>query len=208
MGKTYKLNNQGEHLKKILTTLAVCITAIMLLHAKDNSIDQDIVNNYYKQLTYLSKDQLKVMLYSYNAGKEFDLGFSLAAIAWKESNFGQYLMNLSDGSSGAFGVYQILLEYAAARNKIKSNWDKSRYAERLMLDIELCANEAIAELIFWRKYHAKHSNSWRRMLASYNAGTNGINTVAGKMYSDDAVHRVRALEMYFRKHGLHKKLDK
>lgn len=189
-------------MKKVIRLVLVMLMCCSMAYSED----QDEINRYYRQLYRLSDDQLKIMVFSYKMGAEFDLGYSLAAIAWKESNFGLYLMNLADGKLGSFGVYHILLEYAIARNKIKSNWDISRYAERLVFDNELCANEAISELLFWKKYHKKHANVWRRMFASYNAGTFGIDTEKGRLYAEDAVNRVRALERFFKKKKILEKL--
>lgn len=189
-------------MKKVVRLVLVMLMCCGIAYAED----QDEINKYFRQLHHLSDSQLKIMVFSYKMGVEFDLGYSLAAIAWKESNFGLYLMNLADGKLGSFGVYHILLEYAIARNKIKSNWDISRYAERLVFDNELCANEAISELLFWKKYHKKHANVWRRMFASYNAGTFGIDTEKGRIYAEDAVNRVRALERFFKKKKILDKL--
>lgn len=180
---------------------------VVIGYCLGNGLDQNLINRYYKQLERLDTKQLKIMIFSYQMGKEHDLGYSLAAIAWKESNFGKFLINLQDGEMGSYGVYHILLQYAVARNKIKSDWDISRYAEQLVFDNELCANEAISELLFWLKYHKRHNNKWRRMFASYNAGTYGIDTAKGKLYADDAVHRVRALEKFFKDKKILERLE-
>lgn len=170
--------------------------------------EAEIINNYYQRLEQLSNEQIKVMIYSYQVGVEYNLGYSLAAIAWKESDFGRYLLNLSDGKYGSFGVYHVLLEYAAARNKLKTSWERSRYAEKLMLDMELCAQEAISELLFWNKRYRKQEHSLLRALAAYNAGGKNINSPAGKLYAEDAMLRIKALQRYFKKHKIIKILNK
>lgn len=189
-------------MKKLMKLLMAVIACMCVSHASD----AEMINMYYKQLNNLSKEQMKIMLYSYEVGEPYDLGFSLAAIAWKESVFGKYLMNLSDGKSGAYGVYHILLDYAAKRNKVKNDWEKSRLAERLVFEIELCANEAISELIFWKTYFKRAKNPWKSMFAGYNAGGAGLTSKKGKAYAEDAILRVKALERYFANKNLKTKL--
>lgn len=178
-------------LVSILTMLALCVSVYA---------SEAVINSYVKQLENLTKEQKKIMLYSYRVGEPEDLGYSLAAIAWKESMFGKYMLNLADGRLGSFGVYHILLEYAIARARIKDDWNTSRLAERLMYDLDFSAKEAIGELKFWKNYFRKNKYQWKSMFAAYNAGTAALKSKKGKQYADDAVLRVKALERYFEKH--------
>ena len=170
--------------------------------------DAEIVNKYYRQLLRLDDNQLKIMLFSYKVGSQYDLGYALAAIAWKESKFGLYLMNISDGKMGSYGVYHILMDTAAVRNKLNTSWDRSRFAERLVFDMDLCADEAIAELTYWKRFFKRSGTPWKAMFAGYNAGHKGLNSIGGKAYADDAVLRVKALQKYFKAKGLEAKLAK
>lgn len=187
-------------MKKLLLVITMVLVSLV------QAADWEEVNRYYRQLKRLDKDQLEIMLYSYKVGATHDLGYALAAIAWKESNYGKYLMNIFDGNLGSYGVYHILLETAISRNKIKTNWDKSRYAEKLVFDIELCADEAISELLYWKSYFKRSATPWKAMFAGYNAGYKGLRSTAGKAYADDAVLRVKALQKYFKEHKLEERL--
>lgn len=193
---------QGVILRKLLLILAVLFSSWVY------ASEAEVVNRLYRQLTRLNENQLKIMLYSYEAGLPHDLGYALAAIAWKESKFGLYLMNISDGKMGSYGVYHILMDTAAARNKLKTSWDRSRFAERLVFELDLCADEAIAELTYWKRFFKRSATPWKAMFAGYNAGHKGLNSIAGKAYADDAVLRVKALQKYFRAKGLEAKLAK
>lgn len=186
-------------MKRILIILTIMMSWVLANEA-------EIVENYYQRLEQLSDKQIKIMIYSYQVGAEYNLGYSLAAIAWKESEFGTYLLNLGDGQYGSYGVYHVLLDYVAVRNKLKSNWERSRYAEKLVSNIELCAQEAISELLFWNKVYKGQKNALSKALASYNAGGKGINSPAGKIYAEDAMLRIKALQKYFKKHNILKLL--
>lgn len=189
-------------MKKILLVIALVFSSVYLC-----ANDQETIARYYRQLKRLNEDQIKIMLFSYKVGLEYDLGYALTAVAWKESNFGKYLINISDGKEGAYGVYHILLDTAASRNKLKTAWDRSRYAERLIFEIDLCADEAITELLYWKKYFKRTSTPWKAMFAGYNAGSKGMKSVAGKAYADDAILRVKALQWYFKEKGLEERLS-
>ena len=182
------------------------IFALMLLVVTAWGNDAEDIERYYKQLNKLTPEQYKIMLYSYEVGNKYDLGYSLMAIAWKESNFGKYLINVTDGKMGSYGVYHILLEYAVARAKLKSDWDISRYAEKLVFDIDLCANEALSELLFWRKFFK--GKPFKSIFAGYNAGTAGLKSEKGRIYADDAMLRIRALQRFFKNKKILEKLNK
>ena len=182
------------------------ILALMLLVVTAWCDEAETIEKYYKQLKRLTPEQTKIMLYSYEVGSKYDLGYSLAAIAWKESKFGKYLMNVTDGKLGSYGVYHILLEYAIVRAKIKSDWEISRYAERLTSDIELSAEEALSELLFWKSYFK--GKPFKAMFAGYNAGTAGLKSTAGSIYADDAILRIRAMERFFKENKILEKLKR
>lgn len=189
-------------MRKLLLILAMLFSNFVY------ASEAEVVNSLYRQLTRLNEQQLKIMLYSYKAGLPHDLGYALAAIAWKESKFGMYMMNISDGEMGSYGVYHILMDTAAARNKLKTSWDRSRFAERLIFELDLSADEAIAELTYWKRFFKRAASPWKAMFAGYNAGHKGLKSIAGKAYADDAVLRVKALQKYFRAKGLEQKLAK
>lgn len=189
-------------MKKLMTILAMLVLVVCAYGS------ESVINSYVKQLENLTKDQKRIMLYSYKVGEPEDLGYSLAAIAWKESMFGKYMMNLADGKMGSYGVYHILLEYSIARARIKDEWGISRHAEKLMYNLEFSANEALSELLFWRKHFAKYKSQWKSMFAAYNAGTAALKSKKGRQYAEDAILRVKALERYFEKHQPLKKKAK
>lgn len=115
-------------------------------------------------LNRMSPLQQWTLLKSYEIGEPFDMGYSLAAIAWQESVAGLYPININDPS---FGVHHILLDSAMKRSGMKDTSFNRNIMASSLLDIEVSAEYAIMELQYWKKYH---KGNWNRIWASYNAG--------------------------------------
>lgn len=159
-------------------------------------------STYRDELKRLTVDQKQVLLFSLKAGKEKDLGITLAAIAWKESSFGVNRSTPTDGKFGSFGSYHVLLSTAA--NHIK-NMDlpftynhKSKTHRNLLRFVltyvdRIGAKLALAELEYW---NTRHKGDYTKMIASYNAGNAGIHSPAGAKYMRDLKYRVRLLQEY------------
>ena len=161
------------------------------------------VDKYYKELYNLSNEQRYKLYFSYAMGYKHDLGLTLAAIAWKESHFGKYPMNLADGKHGSFSMYHIVLDYAALRRNKTSMWDKSRLAETLLKDDVFAAEEAIAVLKY---FGSKKNCNWKCSVASYNAGHLGLKSKKGAAYAEDIALRTKAIDKYFTKHQVYYKI--
>lgn len=151
--------------------------------------------NYLKELHNLDHDQYKVLIDSLSYGKSYDLGYTLAAIAWKESHFGKYKVNQSDGEYGSYGVYHILLDTALRRENIKDTGYINRHTLKLKLitDNSVNAAHALTELNYWKKYH---KGSYKKMVASYNAGWKSTKSNYGYRYYKDISKRVKVLKSY------------
>lgn len=132
----------------------------------------------------LDYEQRNTILRSYFRGEPYGFGYSLAAIAWKESMGGAVLVNANDPS---FGVYHILLDTAAKREGIKGGFAKNQLAHRLVTDEDFAASHAIQELSFWQK---KYKDDWLKIWASYNAGHKHQ---YGEEYAKDIQHKVKVI---------------
>lgn len=170
-----------------LIYLLLCFICIAYGSTKDK---------YLKELNRLTDEQKEVLHKVYEYGQQHNLGLELATIAWKESNFGLWLINLSDGKYGSFGIFHIRLDYALDRKKLKGDWNASRYAEELLTDFEVSINEAIAIFNMFKNYRKKSSNRLRDTFASYNGGYKL--TKQAIAYGDDSLVRKAALEQYFK----------
>lgn len=159
------------------------------------------VNSYVKQLNNLTQKQKDIMISSYIYGMKKNIGYELATIAWKESGFGLYPVNINDGKHGSFGVYHIRVDYAFQRVNISKKWDKSRYIEKLLYNLEFAASEASDIYLLFRNKASKQ-NQLRESFAMYNGGYGGLKNKKAINYGIDCVNRYEALKIYFKNNNL------
>lgn len=159
-----------------------------------------------RHLNNLSKSQKHVLFKAYNTGKIYNLGLTLAAIAWEESNFGRYNLNLSDGDrfrfKGSFSPYHILLHTLCKRLNVRTNWRASRVAEKLLYDLNYSTSMAIVELTYWQRYWEDKNNPWSHTVASYNAGHASYKSRHGARYLRRIRTKVKALKLYLGMKGI------
>lgn len=124
-----------------------------------------------EQCPAFSREQVDVMKKSYELGKPFDLGFTLAALALKESSAGRYLIN---AISSDYGVYQgnvktICIQKSVYHDSFLCNQE----IQLVVNDIDRASEHAIETLIYWREYHGKRTPDsfvYENMIRSYNRG--------------------------------------
>ena len=150
--------------------------------------------NLYSEYKNFSSYQKRIMYKTFKKAKQFGLQYTLTAIAWQESQFGKYRINLKDGKYGSFGIFHNLLESVCDRHNCDTYWSKSRLAERLILDYDFSFSEALAEFKYWFNYWKSKGFSdtvaWKRAVCSYNAGSNWNN---GLRYYRNIVKKIRFL---------------
>jgi hypothetical protein len=143
--------------------------------------------------TELSQQQMSVLRQAYDLGRQHDLSYSLAAIAWKESSAGKWLVNAQEAS---YGPFQILLKTAVARTKrdgqTMSGFEQNMLATKL-LDIKFSSSYAIQELEYWQGIHG---NNWRAIYASYNGGWNHKKPLP-QAYAQDIITKMQRLKGCF-----------
>jgi hypothetical protein len=119
----------------------------------------------------------------------------MAAIAWQESKFGKWMINLSDPSCGVF--HNLLKSVAKREGKSVSKFSQARICEQLIEDFDFSFSQSLAELEYWKNYWKskgyKNNELWRRTVMSYNAGFNYKN---GKTYLDNIIKKIRILKKY------------
>lgn len=113
-----------------------------------------------------SHEQKEIIAYAYNYGKKYDLGYTLAAIAWHESCAGEYRMNFADPSAG---IYHALIPGVIRRYRMLSDngFNRNVIGELLIRDDEFASKVAIDELMYWDK---TRNGNWKDMIKSYNKG--------------------------------------
>jgi len=166
--------------------------------------------DYYKnQFKYLSAKQKKIASKVWKKAKEFDLQYTMTAIAFKESSFGRALLNDNDGRGtdlGSYGVFHNLVDsvydrYMDVKPKSKiEQWETKLYlAKRLRDDFDFSFTQALAELKYWENYaiaHGQKWNKWKLMVMRYNGGTFGDKKIDSKLYYYEIVNIIKAIKYY------------
>jgi hypothetical protein len=146
------------------------------------------------ELEHLEKEQLEILVKTFLKAKKHNLEYTMTAIAWQESKFGKYMVNLSDPS---FGVFHNLITSVQKRHR-SNEWNRDRLVEKLLFDYDFSFAESLNELRFWNNVYNNQSSKWSKMVASYNAGYNHKN---GTAYLYCIKSKIRALRVYFDKHN-------
>lgn len=152
-----------------------------------------------KDINHFSKSQIQTIHYAYHYGKKYDFGFTMAAIAWKESCAGLYRINFDDPSAGIYHAHLpgVIKRHYKAKN---TAFRRNAVAEKLIGDIEFASKIALEELLYWKKIHKGH---WKNIIKSYNKGFSWQKSKArdklAEAYYEDVSRRVKILENYFSK---------
>lgn len=138
---------------------------------------------------FLTPSQIEVVRFSHNYGKPYDLSYTLAAIALKESNAGKWKINLQDPSGG---LYHVTVDKAVKELGYEDTaFNRNRAIQALVNDDNLAAKIAVNEILFWREQIA---GSWLDTWASYNHGWNGKNTERGQAYAEDIRQLIQKIQ--------------
>lgn len=125
----------------------------------------------YENCPVLSAEQKAVIEYSKSRGSLYDLGDTLATIAWQESNAG---VNVINAHSQDFGVYQGNYKTLCVQSGIQPGTFKcNQEVQKVVFNIEVAADHAIETLTWWRDYYRSREhkkNVYELMVRSYNAG--------------------------------------
>jgi len=150
------------------------------------------------KLNKLNMSQYRILISTFSKAHPFDLQYTMTAIAWHESTFGRNPINLSDPS---FGVFHNLITSVVSRTGTKDTaWNRSRVAERLLLDFDFSFSQSLAELKYWDNYwkSKKVPKTWSKMVMSYNAGHKYQN---GEAYLKAIKDKIKALRSYTQDHN-------
>lgn len=177
-------------MRKIL--LFFCVLTLCL-HLQANTNDPCI------NIEKFDENQLQTIRYAYHYGKKYNLGYTMAAIAWKESCAGLYRINFDDPSAGIYHAYlpNVIKRHYKKRN---TSFRRNAVAERLIRDPEFASQIALEELLYWKKIR---KNNWKEMIKSYNKGfsweKNKTKNKIAEHYYEDISQKVQILQSYFEK---------
>lgn len=151
--------------------------------------------------------QLENLRYAYHYGKKDGLGFTMAAIAWKESCAGAYRYNAQDPSAGN---YHVLLESAVILDRIfkgsknanrpVSQFEKNVIADRLVRSKRFASKIALYQLKEWKKIR---KGDMRKVIKSYNRGylweSSEANNKSAEAYANDILEKIKILKKFYKK---------
>lgn len=143
---------------------------------------------------FFSMEQLWTLQKAYDHGEPQGLGYTMAAIVWKESSAGLKLSR-KDGehwSMNSYGPFHILLKTAKKRRGC-SSWNCSGVKRKLLNDFQYSADLATEELEYW----SQRLGSYRKAFAAYNAG-NAWSGKKGMSYSRDIRNKIQYLQQCVR----------
>ena len=156
---------KSQEKKKTILKLVIAsfLSLNISLSAKSTNSNLEIE---YKNL---SNNQKATLIRTFYNGKSFDYGYTMAAIAWQESHFGKYLINLNDPSCG---VFHVMPKYVG--NRKNSKWTQSRICERLITDYKFSFSSALERLKYFENYWKSKGvkRVWSHTVSSYNQGFN------------------------------------
>ncbi|WP_095298575.1 hypothetical protein [Helicobacter sp. 12S02232-10] len=165
-------------IKKILILLVFLIPAyaeLPLYKIEGKCVDPKNFNERQKQ----------VILYAYNYGAPKGLGYTMAAIAWKESCAGEYMVNFSDPSAGIYHAHipGVIKKYGKYKD---TSFIRNLVGELLMRDSEFASKVALDTLLYWQK---RRDGNYKDMVKSYNKGfswekNKRIDKIAEAYYQD------------------------
>ncbi len=144
-----------------------------------------------EQFSRLTEQQKSILVRAYELGAPYDLGYTLAAIAWQESFVGDRIVpiNLQDPSAGLWhkNIYNALAEHPETpQNGLQINM----MAQKLINDMEFAASIAISDLEHWK---VRRNGNWMDVWASYNAGKYYKSDQA-RSYARSIYQKIKALE--------------
>ncbi|PAF46663.1 hypothetical protein BKH46_06755 [Helicobacter sp. 12S02634-8] len=147
-----------------------------------------------------SDKQKKVILYAYKYGAPKGLGYTMAAIAWKESCAGEYMVNFSDPSAGIYHAHipGVIKKYSKYKD---TSFNRNLVGELLMRDNEFASKVALDNLLFWQK---TRNGNYKNMIKSYNKGfsweKNKHNNKLAESYYEDIKLNVLKLRSFIPKY--------
>ena len=145
-----------------------------------------------------SKNQKQVILKAFKYGAKSGFGYTMAAIAWKESCAGEYRVNFADPSAG---IYHAHIPGIIKKHKQKdSAFMRNMVGELLMRDDEFASQTALEELSYW---HKVRRGNWYEVIKSYNKGfsweKDRERDKMAQAYFEDVAKRVKELQTYIPK---------
>lgn len=144
-----------------------------------------------------TEEQNRLLYKAFEVAKDDNLGFTLAAITWKESFVGSHIVRINNtsGDYGSYGVTHIQLSTAM--------WlvgETDLWAAKAVLIPKLITNDAFALSLGLEvlKQAKNRTDNYRAILATYNAGFGRKDTTAAIKYAEDVAMKVKYLQQCYK----------
>lgn len=148
---------------------------------------QTLQQKYEKDWQALSKTQKKMAKMIYSYAERDDLGWTATAIAWQESQFGRWQINVNSASSLDCGMFQNNTRSVARHEDVPYNrFNKKEICTRLITSYTYAYINFAKEIEYWR---GVHKDDWRKIWSSYNGGWKG-----NSHYSESIYARIQVLK--------------
>ena len=120
-------------------------------------------SEWWSDASQAQRDSIRA---SFDWGKEYDLGFTMAAYDWQESGGGLWPVNLDKNE---FGRYHQRAYFLAAEiyNRQPTVWEQSRVAEKLLFNLEW---DRLQVLVRLQRAREKYRDNWMMIWAEWNSG--------------------------------------
>lgn len=152
------------------------------------------------ELKDFSKAQKNVILKAFKYGLKSGYGYTMAAIAWKESCAGEYKMNFADPSAGIYHAH--IPGLLKKTNQKDTGFMRNMVGELLVRDDEYASQVALEELLYW---HKVRKGNWQEVIKSYNKGfsweRDSERAKMAQSYYEDIARKVKALQAYMPKYA-------
>ena len=143
------------------------------------------VNAECKFFKGLSHYQKEIAYKAYRAGYPEDLGYTMVAIAWKESKLGLYKVRYGYTEyDRSFGVYHTVAYW---KTKDMDPFNKGRWIQSIVENDLLSIQTGLEDLLYWKK---RSKGDWYKMVGGYNGGN-----VPNNKYTEDIVILVRKVKL-------------
>jgi len=145
----------------------------------------------------MSKHQIEKLHEAFLYGKHLKLGYTLAAIAWKESQCGAVRINMNKTSID-LGLFHLNSKsfldrwYLLHPNKKRTHYYDNVLLSKIMMNDEYAATYAIKELLYWGAIRKDYVLA----IKSYNCGVD-IKRKRCTAYANSITERVAILQREF-----------
>lgn len=171
-------------MKKILLMLLVITVTLF------GDIKQDLAKDW----EILSVKEKESILKSFETGEKYNIGLTLAAINWQESNGGRYQISTDNKD---FGLYHINLYWYFKEFKIPDNmWNRSKHATLLLTKPEVSEQYVISKI---NNLLSIHDGDKFKVWKSYNGSHNYAVDISEKVkFLKNVLHKQTVYTVYGR----------